>query len=229
METLRLLPSMETDRRAVAELHHHELPDSALAELGADVLYRTYYGDLLNQPGYFCYIYKVDGAVAGFAAFSTDCGKVFREAVKRHWPLLFGAFAKRLLKDPAGIKKLWKLAGSAVSMEREPFAEIKAEAMSTAVAAPYRSVEFFKRTGLHVSRSLYLTMARVLYANGIRTVKGFTRKSNVRVNASLGSLGWKKVYEGYKTRGAVVEPTCLWTWDLEAAIKRWGPQNGAVQ
>ena len=95
-----------------------------------------------------------------------------------------------------------------------PCDEIKAEAMSTAVAKVYRDVAFFRQTRINIAQSLYLTVAKVLNERGVKKVKGFTRKSNVFVNASLSFLGWKKI-QSYST-------SCLWVWDTESAIQRFG-------
>lgn len=208
---------------AVTLLHLSELGGSGLALLGKEFLFRFYYGCFLEDPTYFCYFYTVDGIVAGFTSFSSDVRKVCLRGVYRNWPALAWTVLAAIANRPARISTVFELAGSLFSMKREPYSEILAEGMSTAVAKPYRSLEFYQRTGINIATALYLTMARVLAQQGVKQVKGFTMKSNMLVSTSLSYLGWKKVYEGFHPRGSREHEKCLWIWDLEAAVKRFPP------
>lgn len=207
----RLTHKMTAERAAVARLHIAELPDSELSAFGYEFLYRFYYGSLLRDPDYFCYVYSVDGDVAGFTAFSTDSRKVCRRALVRSWVGMAGSAAAATLRRLATLATVLKMAGSLFS-PMPALADVRAEAMSTAVAGRYRSPEYFRRTGTNISQALYLTIARTLHELGVAKVKGYTRKSNVLVNASLSYLGWKKIAE---------KNACLWVWDTETAVKRF--------
>lgn len=213
---LRLQFSMVKERVEVAKIHAEELADSGLAALGEDFLMQFYYGVLLNDPDYYCYIYIVDGVVGGFTSFSINSRKVCQRAVCRYWPGLSWAVVKRIIRKPATILTVWKLTISLLSMKNEPYSDVLAEGMSTAVAKPYRSIEFFRKTGINIGRTLYMEMARVLAKMGVRKIKGYTRKANVFVSASLGYLGWKKVVDSCNPRGLAKEELSLWILDLDA-------------
>ena len=217
----RLSSDMRAERRAAARLHLAELGSSDLAALGEEFLERFYYGALLEDPEYFCYLSTVDGAVAGFTAFSTDAQAVCRRGVARAWRALSWVLIKCIVRRPARLAALASLANGWLSMRREACADVKAEAMTTAVAGAFRTAEFYRARGINVAQELYVTVARTLWARGVKTVKGFTLTSNLRVTAALSSLGWRKVGEGIGLRPAVRQATCVWLWDLEQAAERF--------
>ena len=216
-----LSPEMRRERRAVAKLHAQELGSSDLVALGEEFLEQVYYGRLLKDPDYCCLVGVVEGSVAGFIAFSADARTSCRRLVLRSWPGIIWALMKSLARRPSRIVPLARLAAGWLTMAGEPCAEVKAEAMTTAVAAPYRTREFFQRTGINVAQALYLAMAQSLSRQGVKFVKGFTVGSNVRVAASLSFLGWRKVQEGPRLRPTVREHTWVWVWELDRALAKF--------
>ncbi len=210
---LRLTRVMERERATVATIHVEELPDSGLSVLGVPFLYHFYYGVLLDDPSYYCYAYVVDGEVAGFVAFSTDSRAVCRRAGLGSPLLLAWTLGARLIRQPSILADIFKSVRFFDQAKSVAGGDVRAEAMSTAVAKAYRGVDYFRRTGRNVGQELYFTIARVLNGRGIKKVKGFTRRSNVLVNASLSFLGWEKA--------ATVGESHLWTWDTEMAVKKF--------
>lgn len=222
LEVRRIVRAMRAERRAVARLHLTQLPESDLSELGEAFLEHFYYGALLDDDRYFCMAVLVDDDVAGFTAFSSATSAVIQRGVLRSVPLLAGIVLARIVRRPAAIARLWRIARSFLSLGAESYAEIPAEVMSTAVDPRYRTLEFHRRTGVNVSRTLYETTARTLASRGVREVKGFTRRSNHLVHAAISSLGWRKVFEGPHPRGTGTEDTCIWTWDVAEGLRRIG-------
>lgn len=217
---VRLLPSMRALRTEVAALHAAELPDGEMTALGQAFLREFYYGALLSDPRYLCYVYLWEGRVAGSTAFSTDSAAVVRASVLRHAAHLAWIVVRALLERPARLRLVVRLAAASLTMRDEPAADVRAEAMTTAVGRAYRTVEFHRATGKNVARELYLNMGRVLFGLGVRRVRGFTRPDNVLVSASLRQLGWQRVAEARAIRGSAGSAV-VWVWDLTAAAQRW--------
>ena len=216
-------------RHAVARLHRDELPESDGAHLGQAFLFHFVYGALLDDPRYHCYVYLHEQEPAGFTAFSTDYQAVYKRGARRHFPLLSWVLTKAVLQQPERLKLLLKISRFASAMDKEAYAEIPTEILSTAVAKPFRTLAFFQRTGVRIANALYSNTARVLLDEGVTQLKGFTRKSNVLVNATISHLGWKKVFEGTHPRGRGEEQTCIWLWDLKEAEKRLDLSRATAQ
>lgn len=217
---VRLQPSMHALRAEVASLHATELPDGEMTRLGPAFLRDFYYGALLADPRYLCYVYLWDGRVAGSTAFSTDSAAVVRAGILRHSVRLAWVVVRALLERPARLRLVARLTAASLFMEAEPAADVRAEAMTTIVGRAYRTVEFHRATGKNVARELYLNMGRVLFSLGVRRVRGFTRPDNVLVTASLRQLGWARVAEARAIRGSAGS-AAVWVWDLAAAAERW--------
>jgi hypothetical protein len=219
---VRLGSHMDAERQAVAAMLRSELEESDAVALGNIFLEQFYYGRLLDDPDYFCFIYRIDESVAGFITFTTDLGKVYRRALRSSWWHLAAIVAQTVVRDPARIPALISVARTLLSLQQEPYSDIRAETLTTAVSRNYRSLEFFRRTGINVAKELYQAMALELLAHRVGSIKGFTRKSNVMVHAAIGALGWRKVWEGQNHRRRDAEPTCIWIWDVAQAAQRFG-------
>lgn len=205
-------------RTSVALIHAREIPYGDLAIFGLEFLREFYHGVLLDDPDFACSVYLVEGNVAGFASFSRDFAAVRRRAIRKHALLLAWLLTKAILRAPGRLRPLVGLLRAGTNgAPGSP----RAEALSLAVAEPYRSAEFFHRTGLRIGAALYLHVGETLYRMGEHRAKAFSRSDNVLANATLRSLGWRVVSEAVKGRDLE------WVWDLDQAARRFSFSGGA--
>ena len=218
----RLRPDQRALRDQVAALHVHAVPYGDLAKLGQEVVRDFYHGILLDDPDFVDVVYLVDGVLAGFGSFSRDIAAVRRRALRRAWPRIVLLLLKACLRDPRRIRALYELSrtvasdGSAEPVEEQP----APQALSLAVEERFRTVEFYRRSGLRIGRELYLHGGRELYLQGARHCGGQTRVDNPLAHATLRSLGWRRTGTAHGGRDY------LWVWDLEAAARRFGFGGG---
>lgn len=186
----------------VAKIHASELPHSPIPRLGHEFMTRFFYGKLLHDPLFYCYVFCHQGKTAGFISFSVDSKKLFRNGIRHHFLLLCRIILKTIVCQPQTLPVVFASILFMKSQKKEVLADIDAEVLTFAILPEFRTVEFYKNTGVKVGEALFSKMAQKYNELKVKQIKLFTETKKANLLAKLFYTSFHMKIEGtYNVRG----------------------------
>lgn len=220
---IKIASDMKKEIFEVADIHHKELPASIMTHMGLDFLANIYYPACIDSPNFHCFAYTYEGRVIGFTSISngSDTGGLILLLFK--YPLKLLVYMATLpFKNFKGFCLTVRTVYHMLFAPKEPLHDVPCEQVSTAILLEFRSLEFFKRTNIRVSRELYMHMLKFLLDNNIEKIKGFSVESDIFVNANVRNLGYEKRFAGLIPNRNPIHRLVGYTWDVKSAAKKFG-------
>jgi hypothetical protein len=207
----------------IARLHMELLSYGPMAGLGElfirEAIYRPHVADGLLRVA----LYTVDGAPAGFIAYTDRAIGFHRESLRGHWLRTAGVLALALLQDPRRIVRLVRSVRVLLSRRGEqrlgtdPMAEVVCVAVRPAYVAP----RFARASGRRVSEDLIRYAADRFRALGLRELRMLVDADNREVLFLYHALGAR--FDRYQQAG---EPMFNVWFDLEGGKLASGLRTG---
>lgn len=188
----QIVPMTLEHTASVAALHLKALPTSILSRLGYAFLNDFYYKEILRVSTFSGFVILFENQVAGFIALALPPGSIFRILFLRSFFKLARVMFCSLLRD---IRVLSPLSSAAVFLLKgtEHREEDAAEILSFAVAEEFRSLDFFRKTGIkRLANLLFKFALDHLKAEGARKVFLMVETNNALARVFYKSMGFKE-------------------------------------
>jgi len=160
-------PDSKEDVTAIADMHLELLDWGEMAGLGRLFLERFCYRTLVKDGLMQVSLYEVDRRPVGFIAYTAYSLIFHRRTLKKHFFYIALLIFLSILKKPATICQLTRAVRLIRSRrsEHEHRKDAEGEILAIGVLPEYRSLSFYKRTGLRISEELF--RSAVLYFKGV--------------------------------------------------------------
>ena len=153
---------------------HMELLDfGPMAALGKRFIREICYARQMATGVLRCAIYEVDGAPAGFVAYTARSITFHRESLRRHWLGVGWELTCAILSKPGRLLRLWRAVGVVGSRrdEQSRASDPLGEVVCLAVKPEFLTAKFIRATGLRVSEDLIRYAAGYLRRSGVSDLR----------------------------------------------------------
>ncbi len=210
VELRELDVSDDTALRAVARLHTELMPFGPLAPLGEDFLRVVAYRAPMRDGLLRVALAEIDGAPAGFVAYTEDSAEFHARALKQHWVLAGWRMARALLSGPGRLRAVPRILRVVRSrVDEGGRGDRFGEVIGLAALPESVTAEFRKRSGRWISRDLIAYAARRLHEAGRAELRMFVAAENTKTLLFYQVLGAR--FERVEHGG---EPTVAVTFEL---------------
>jgi ribosomal protein S18 acetylase RimI-like enzyme len=175
-----LNPLDDSEIGEVARLHAQILDFGPMSGLGERFVRRIGYELPIKAGLLHVTLAVVDGAIAGFAAYTPHSGTFQQEALRLHRSTVLWTLLRSILEDP---RRLWALISAArVIVSRDTYVPAPGtkvgEFAALAVRPEYRTAEFFRLTRVRVGEELTRHVIDYMQQAGVDAVRGFVDAHN---------------------------------------------------
>lgn len=182
---------METkDLREVGRAHA-TLDLEAFLWTPGELRARTFYRTILESREAFCYLYEVDGKVAGFISGADDVNTVRKRILLRNFFQLGWHLIKHFCKDPAKILVFAKMGLQSWRLERGDAAPEKL--LSFGVLPEYRTPQFYATHRVRIARELFFKAVGEHGARGVSQFILLVGRKNMLAQIFYENLGLQRV------------------------------------
>jgi hypothetical protein len=166
------------DIAILLDIQKATLPDTMAARLG-ERFNALYFRSVLEERHCFTDGYFVDGRLVGFLAYSATASAMLRAVVQRHRLGFAMATLIGLLRSPATLGAVLRIAMSILARRPEPGSEIEAEMLSLGVRPEFRGRRDVDGRIVRVAHELVQHAFGVLRASGASRVKAFVKLEEI--------------------------------------------------